>query len=315
MRTAVLILLATSRVAFADPQSDAFSQGSSFGRGSLSGAQGKIRGEATSSVPQFSPNPPERSYFEANGLNGSAASRTQTCASANATDPACAAVRFSQTNPTQRSGFSFGQNDPLRSRAKTITADPQSVAGSLAGTYGACEVRTVTTPTIFENQMCHATRRVETQRCERVLVVTPVSVAGCSPGQFLTRVAVDPCPTCPDYVAFDFSCGTNDYVMKVTTAWRYENTTFQTLGTVNVAGSPGLQIPRTAGPSYVDGITCYQTFFTQSCTGTTCTIRAAFGNPCQGTYVEGERTFVIPTTTTFTDSWDDRCTTLEARTR
>ena len=29
-------------------------------------------------------------------------------------------------------------------------------------------------------------------------------------GQFLTRVTADPCPACIDYLAFDFSCGTNN---------------------------------------------------------------------------------------------------------
>lgn len=313
MRGLALLLFVTSTACLADPPSDAFTQGSSFGRGSLSGARGTIHSGATSSVPQFNPNPPERGHFDSSGLNAAAAHRAQACASA--TDPACAAVRFSQTNPTQRSGFTIGPDDPLLTRAKTITADPQSIAGNLAGTYGACEVRTVTPPAIYETRMCHATRGFETQRCERILTVTPVSVAGCSPGQFLTRVTVDPCPTCPDYVAFDFSCGTNAYVLHATTQLRFAEFLFQDLGTVDVPGSPGLLIPRTAGPSHVDGITCYQTFFSQACTGSSCTIRASFVNPCQGTAAEGERSFPIPLTTTFTDRWDDRCSTLEARTR
>jgi hypothetical protein len=32
-------------------------------------------------------------------------------------------------------------------------------------------------------------------------------------GQFLTRVTADPCPACIDYLAFDFSCGANNYLM------------------------------------------------------------------------------------------------------
>lgn len=313
----ILLLLASVYAApgLAGPTADAFSQGSTFGRGALSGAHGRIGQEAATTVPQYSAQPPQRSLFNASALGPATAGQVQACAAPGNTDPACTAFRFSQDNPTRRASFTFGTGDPLLSRAKTIADDPRSIAGSLAGTYSACAVKTVTTPEIFETRMCHASRGLETQRCERVLIVTPVTVAGCTPGQFLTRVTADPCPFCPDYVAFDFHCGSNDYVLHVSTRWRYENTQYRDLGTLHVPGYPGLEIPRTAGPSHVDGITCYQTFYTQTCDSTSCTLRTAFANPCQGTYVEGQASFVVPTTTSFTDDWDDRCTPLEARAR
>ncbi len=315
MRSLLLLATILAMPAIAGTTAEAFNQGSTFGRGALSGAHGRIAQEATTAVPQYSPTPPQRSLFGAPGLGPATQARTQACITPGNTDPACAAIGFSRDNPTRRGSFTFGANDPVLSRSRTITADPQSVAGSLAGTYSACEVKSVTVPEIFETRMCHATRGLETQTCQRILIVTPESVAGCTPGQFLTRVTADPCPLCPDYVAFDFSCGSNDYVLHVSTQWRYENTPYRDLGTLHVPGYPGLEVPRTAGPSHVDGITCYQTFFTQSCGSTSCTIRAAFANPCQGTHVEGQASFIVPTTTRFTDSWDDRCTMLEARTR
>ena len=61
---------------------------------------------------------------------------------ANFAQQGCNAVDFSQTNPSRRPTYSIGPNDPLLTRAKTITADPQAIAGNLAGTYSGCTVQT-----------------------------------------------------------------------------------------------------------------------------------------------------------------------------
>ena len=42
-------------------------------------------------------------------------------------------------------------------------------------------------------------------------------------------------------------------------------------------------------------------------------IGAWFYNPCQGTSYYGANTFAMPTTVSFSDSWDSQCATLEAR--
>jgi succinate dehydrogenase / fumarate reductase flavoprotein subunit len=42
---------------------------------------------------------------------------------------------------------------------------------------------------------------------------------------------------------------------------------------------------------------------------------AWFANPCQGTSFEGVSTFAMPTRVSFTDTWDNQCSALEARAR
>ena len=74
-----------------------------------------------------------------------------------------------------------------------------------------------------------------------------------------------------------------------------------------------LEIGMTPGPSQIDGFFCYQTYYSQSCSGANCSIGAWFYNPCQGTSFYGVSTFAMPTTVSFSDTWDNQCATLEAR--
>jgi hypothetical protein len=198
-------------------------------------------------------------------------------------------------------------------RGRAITADPQAIAGNIAGTYSGCAVQTVTTPDRFETAICHQYRTLETVTCDKVLIVTPIQTPGCSAGQFLTRVTADPCPACIDYLAFDFSCGTNSYTMHVFTLDKGSGQVYMDLGSQDVPGSLNTQIPQTPGPSRIDGFFCYQTYYSQSCAGPNCTIGAWFYNPCQGTSYYGANTFAMPTTVSFSDTWDNQCATLEAR--
>jgi hypothetical protein len=148
-----------------------------------------------------------------------------------------------------------------------------------------------------------------------VLIVTPVLTPGCSDGEFLTRVTADPCPGCVDYLAFDFSCAVDSYRMHVFTIDKGSGEVYMDLGAQNVPGALNTQIPQTPGPSQIDGFYCYQTFYSQSCSGANCSIGAWFANPCQGTSFEGVSTFAMPTRVSFTDSWDNQCSALEARAR
>jgi hypothetical protein len=312
------MLLTAAHGAFAQsPPSlgDAFEQGQALGRSGNATARGAISGStAQSTVPNYTTNPPEASYFGGPGLGSQAAARAGACASGPAAaDPSCTAVQFSQTNPSQRPSFSIAPTDPLLARARAITADPQAIAGNIAGTYSDCDVQTVTTPDRFETAICHQYRTLETVTCDKVLIVTPIETPGCSDGQFLTRVTADPCPACIDYLAFDFSCGTNSYLMHVFTIDKGSGQLYMDLGSQEVPGSLNTQIPQTPGPTQIDGFFCYQTYYSQSCAGANCTIGAWFYNPCQGTSYYGANTFAMPTTVSFSDTWDNQCATLEAR--
>lgn len=294
---------------------DAFEQGKALGRSGNAAARSSIsEGTAESTVPHYTATPAEAAYFGSPGLASQAATRAQTCASsASATDPSCTAVQFSQTNFDLRPSFSIAPGDPLLSRARAISADPEAIAGNIAGTYSDCDVETVTTPDRVETEICHQYRTLETVTCEKVLIVTPIQTPGCSAGQFLTRVTADPCPECIDYLAFDFSCEENSYLMHVLALYKGSNQLHMELGSQLVPGTLDAQVPKTPGPSRFDGYFCYETYYSQSCAGPNCTIGAWFYNPCQGTSYYGANTFAMPTTVSFSDSWDNQCTTLEAR--
>jgi hypothetical protein len=305
--------------AHADALSDAFNQGATLGRSGNAAARGQISGTtAQATVPNYTTAPPEASYFGSPGLSTLSSTHVSACAGAsgqpaNFAQQGCNAVDFSQTNPSRRPTYSIGPNDPLLTRAKTITADPQAIAGNLAGTYSGCSVQTVTRPDIFETLLCHQYRTMENTSCDKVLIVTPIQTPGCSPGQFLTRVTANPCPACIDYIAFDFSCGANNYLMHVFTIAKSTGGLYMELGSQYVPGTLNTQIGKTAGPSRIDGYSCYQTYYSQSCSGANCSIGAWFYNPCQGTSYYGVSTFAMPTTVSFTDTWDNQCAALEAR--
>jgi hypothetical protein len=316
---AIALVVALALPAHAQPLSDAFNQGAALGRSGNATARGQITsGNAQSTVPHYTPNPPEASYFGSPGLTAPASAGVAACAGGPGAagafgDQACTAVEFSQTNPSQRPTFSIAPNDPLLTRGRTITADPQAIAGNIAGTYSGCTAQTVTRPDIFETLICHQYRTMETTTCDKVLIVAPVVTPGCSPGQFLTRVTADPCPTCLDSLAYDFTCGADNYLMHVFTISKLTGAVYMDLGSLYVPGTLNTEIPMTPGPSQIDGFFCYQTYYSQSCSGGSCSIGAWFYNPCQATSHYGVNAFATPTTVSFTDTWDNQCATLEAR--
>ena len=317
--TALLIAVSSVSVQ-AQSLSDAFSQGTALGRSGNAAARSQINGNtAQSNVPGYTTNSPQSSYFGGAGISTPAAAAANACKgpgdSGDLAAQACNAINFSQTNPTRRPIFSITQTDPLLTGSKAITADPQAIAGNIAGTYSGCTVQTTTTPDRFETALCHQVRTTETLSCDKVLIVTPVQTPGCSDGQFLTRVTADPCPGCIDYIAFDFSCGSNSYLMHAFTIAKASGQVFMELGQQIVPGTLNTQIPQTPGPSRIDGSFCYQTHYSQSCSGANCSIGAWFSNPCQGTSYYGVSTFAMPTTVSFIDTWDNQCAALEARTQ
>jgi len=318
-RIPLLLIAVLSLAVQAQSLSEAFNQGTTLGRSGNAAARTQINGStAQSSVPGFTANPPQTSYFGGPGIaTPAAAVAANACTDSSTTGDfaaqACSAVDFSQTNATRRPLFTIAPNDPLLTGSKAITADPQAIAGNIAGTYSGCKVQTTTQPDRFETAMCHQVRTLETLSCDRVLIVTPVQTPGCSDGQFLTRVTADPCPACIDYLAFDFSCRVNSYLMHVFTLYKASGQMFWDLGSQNVPGTLNTQIPQTPGPFQFSGFACYQTYYSQSCAGANCTIGASFSNPCQGTSFQGVSTFAMPTTVSFTDTWDNQCAALETR--
>ncbi len=311
---ALLAMLTIASAQAQPPLGDVFEQGKAFGRSGNATAHGTItEGNAQSIVPHYTSNPSQTHYFGSADLESEAASQTRVCSGPTATDPSCTGVQFSQTNPARRPNIPVAPTDPLLTRGRTISADPQAIAGNLAGTYSGCTTQTASTPDRFETAICHRYRKLETATCDRVLVVTPVQTPACSAGEFLTRITIDACPTCVDSYAFEFRCSTSGYTVHVTTFDKATNELRLDLGSHDVPGRLNTQIPQTPGPSRIDATACYRSSFTQNCSGANCTIGLSLENPCAGTTQSSASTFVMPTTVHFDDRWTNGCAALEAR--
>ena len=188
LRLVLFLIAALAVPAHAQSLSDVFNQGATLGRSGNAAARGQISGStAQSTVPHFTTTPPEASYFGSPGLGTPASARAGACAgvagsSGNFSEQGCNAVDFSQTNPARRPSFSIATSDPLLNRAKSITADPQAIAGNLAGTYSGCTVQTVTRPDLFETLTCNQYRTMEQLSCQKVRMVQVSWRNSCTPG-------------------------------------------------------------------------------------------------------------------------------------
>jgi hypothetical protein len=309
---ALLLLGLLPALVAADPLTEAFSAGSSLGQSGSQAAHSSVTtSNASSKVPAYTATPAETKYFGSAGLGPSAALARQ----CKGNTPGCQAIRYSQTNPGKRAEFTLSADDVLIKKGQTIASDPQSIAGNLAGSYSACTVQSTTSPAPIETRICHQYRTAQTSTCDKILVVKNVQIPGCTPGKFLVRVAVNPCSSCIDQPAFDFSCAASGYRLVVNSIAKTTGETLVTAGGTDVPGGVNVQLAKTAGPSKRDDFWCYQTFFSQSCTSTTCTITVWFNNPCTREAATSKASFKIPTTTGISESWDNQCATLEARAR
>ncbi len=297
---------------------EAFLAGSTLGaQGNAAARQTITTATAQASVPGYAPTAPAAGAFGSAGILPSAAAAAGACARTDGqasgfNAQACNAIQFSQTNPARRADFAIASRDPLQLNHAQILTDPTAIAGQLSGAASGCTVRTPAASPTYQTRLCHQYRTAAAS-CQQFLLVTAVQTPGCSPGQLLTQITADPCPSCSDYLTYDFTCGTQDYVMHVFTRDKQTGKPITDLGTLAVPGAVNKQIPPTVGPSQVSGQYCYQTGYRQSCGLTHCTIDSTFDNPCQGTHFTASSTFLMPTTTSFVDRWDDQCAALEAR--
>ena len=151
-RTLTLVVASMAALLFAPTSSsqslqEAFTQGAAIGRAGNAGARAQITGDnAQRMVPGASSSPAQASYFGSASLGPQAAAAAQACAiqpaAATFEAQACQAANFSRTNPLRRPNFTIGQDDALLARARGIAANPQAIAGNLAGTYSGCTVQT-----------------------------------------------------------------------------------------------------------------------------------------------------------------------------
>jgi hypothetical protein len=316
--TAGLLTVGFASQLLAQDLNGAFSQGAAMGAAQSQAAAGAIGSvPAGSLVPGTGSVANQTQLFGAAGLANAAQGEVSNCAAQGSGTSFgtqhCNAVNFSQTNPARRVHYTPSPGNPLFAASGSLVVAPAGLAASLAGAYSGCSVRTTTGPNLYQAGICHQYLTTQTLTCDKTLSVVAQQTPGCTAGQFLAQVTADPCPLCFDTLAFDFSCAAQGYTMHVYTRLRSNGQVFMDLGTQAVPGALNTQIAKTAGPSRIDGYNCYQTFYSQNCAAGQCTLDAWFVNPCQATSYLAANTFVMPTTVSLSDAWNDQCTALEAR--
>lgn len=316
----LITILANGRAA---SLSDAFTEGTQFGRSGNAAARSRIdTGTASATVPGFTSTAPATSYFGGPGLGPGAAAAIADCTTPEQTgNPACQAVNFSQTNPGQRPSFVIAPNNPLLTKAKSITADPAAIAGNIAGTYSACTTQTVTAPDIFETRVCNEYRTLDRQTCDKALNVSVIDNGlNCSYGSYLTpnprimliRPFVFVGAICADDIRF---------------MWIYG---YSECNGTNAAISVPTIVPTDAPTRMIVNLGCGGRYYlTGSCPNGNCAYSVGLPdveweciNPCGDECCEYQIAdyplagfaFQRPKRTyTITDSWNNQCATYEAR--
>lgn len=343
IRVLLFAVLIADSTAHADSMSEAFSAGNEFGRSRNTEAHGQVTGEAASTtVPNYTTNPPEASLYGSGDLNAPAAAAISNCAGASGSsyaDQACNATNYSQTNPGQRPSFTIEPGDPLVTRSNAIANDPQAIAGNIAGTYSSCTTQTITGPEVFETRVCNQYRTMEQQSCEKVRMVNVSWSESCTPGTWFGNFWVN-------------TWGNGEV------GRRYAGIAINAYCEPNAAVRMGFHAICTEGPcsGYAEvqvhpatGAIAPQTFanfigrswfltdiFNRvdykggGCTSDRCSFsfctryeatESTCSEYCQETYVNETRacgtfTFERPrSVATVTDSWDNQCATVEARTQ
>jgi hypothetical protein len=153
--------------AHADALSDAFNQGPhSAAAATPPRAARSAAATAQATVPNYTTAPPEASYFGSPGLGTLSSAHVSACArrpGRQRTLPSRAAMRWISRRPIRRGGRPTASvpTDPLLTRAKTITADPQAIAGNSPAPTAAAACRRSRARTFSRRLICHQYRTME----------------------------------------------------------------------------------------------------------------------------------------------------------
>jgi hypothetical protein len=194
----VTLLAVAPLVSDAQTPAEAFQQGQSMGASGSAAIGREIEsGTSTATVPNYSDAQPQSSLFA--GGSGSlvppGAAQVSGC-QVNPADPdplkrqQCDATNFLAKKSTTAS-FNLPPTDPVLKAAKPITGNPESILGSMSGTYSACTPQTVTAPARKQIEVCAETRAPEERSCEKVLTVTVTTSQSCVPGTWFAGGSAD----------------------------------------------------------------------------------------------------------------------------
>ncbi len=138
-------------------------------------------GDPATVVPNYNPNPTQKSYFQG-GQGATVApgtSRVTACSSAG--DVECQAVNLMRQGKATRPEFNIHRTDPLLTNSKNLTTNPTGTIGNIFTNYDTCKTTTQTTPPIFETQVCNEFSKNENKTCKmgQEVVVDPDYIYKC----------------------------------------------------------------------------------------------------------------------------------------
>lgn len=190
---------------------DAFALGKSDGAAGGTDVAGQITGaNATANVPGYTTTNVNSGYFA--GGNGNprtfGSARVLDCASTVYTQPEqqaeCTAINQIAGDRSTRPITPIAPTDPTIATGRSIANNPEAVAGSFTSGYSACTTQTVTTPPVYETEICIHEKKIEPVSCQKTLTVT-VQLQQCNAGDVLytystykgdtIRVICDPDPS------------------------------------------------------------------------------------------------------------------------
>jgi hypothetical protein len=266
MKTSLLLLaFITSQAVLAGSPpppmtpADAFNQGMTDGATGAAAVSGVINStSASTNVDAYSTTNANSSYFS-NG-NGDprtpGAAQVSTCATTTFANPKvqaeCTAINQIAGDRSVRPITPLTPADPMLVLGRATATDPVSVAGAFAAGYTGCTTQTVTTPPIYETDLCTEAKSLQPQTCAKTLSVT-VNVQNCNPGDVLYSYSTYKADT------IKLICDPDPSKIRVTgnfTGWCYsEYVQFQHVAFVSVDSTPTV-VQQGMVAYYQDRTTC-----------------------------------------------------------
>ena len=176
---------------------DAFNQGMTDGATGAAAVSADINStSASTNVDAYSTTNANSSYFS-NG-NGDprtpGAAQVSTCATTTFADPKvqaeCTAINQIAGDRSVRPLTPLTPADPMLVLGRATATDPVSVAGAFAASYTGCSTQTVTTPPIYETDLCTEAKSLQPQTCTKTLTVTVTVSDSCTPGTWYGAQAI-----------------------------------------------------------------------------------------------------------------------------
>lgn len=306
-------------IVWADDAGTTFEAAKAFGQAQQTRAVNSISTEsARENIPNYTEGAKESSLFDQGrgALFGPGKGKISECATGPKAQSAyqqqeCDVVNFLAKNPQQRPKIVISKNDSIVTGATQII-DTANQKGSFSGCINATESQ----PDIVKEETCTESNRTDELNCEKILLIK--QNPGCSPGQYLGRILKNICPKCLDpYIVGDVYCsGTNQgYTISVWTSRTADGNSPYTkmFSHRPVPGNVGLSQTNTLIGDF--GANCrFPLYYNQTCTEATCTMQLSLiGSTCNGKDFVAAGNYQIPFT--YSDSWDDQCVSLDARTR